>query len=261
MKYLALLMFPVVSFAQSLSVGLYENHDDYLKYSRAYQLNWELFKLAAQHENITLITEQHLWVRALESIKDKKLDALIGAYYTTKRADFSYFSSPKSIDDLYIYSKSPNTLSLEQIKQQGLIVGVTTDSIGDSFAQQIGIKGIYRKGSSEKIFDLLMNDRIHFAIFSSSIAQKHCATWQPHQSESCMHPSPLPGTSRTFHTIYSQTQKNKRLAHRIDAAIESFINNEQAIAIFKKIGYDDTEYQEWIQTREKWHENALLNVQ
>jgi hypothetical protein len=44
----------MTSFSETIKVALYENHDNYIKYSRAYNVNWEVFKLAAHNEGFTL---------------------------------------------------------------------------------------------------------------------------------------------------------------------------------------------------------------
>jgi ABC-type amino acid transport substrate-binding protein len=248
-----LVVFPIVSFAETLSVALYENHNDYYKYSRAYKLNWELFKLAAESERITLKTEEYLWLRAMHFIETKKLDALIGAYYSDERKKIGNFSQPLSIDNVYLYSKQSKPLTLEELIKQNVLVGVTSKSIGEELAYKVGFKEIYRKSSSNQVFDLLIKDKLQYAIFSESVANKHCMLLaKKGLNNDCITPMLPPLTTNAFHTLYSQTPRVKSLVKRIDSAIETFISNGKVKQLFLESNYSEQEYKNWIKVRNNW---------
>ena len=112
MRFLALLLLlPFICFAETLNVALYENHDNYIEHSRAYKVNWELLKLLAEDEGLILRTKPYLWVRALDALKNNRVDAVIGAYYSEERNEIGHFSPPFALDGIFLYAKKQNSLS------------------------------------------------------------------------------------------------------------------------------------------------------
>ncbi len=250
MKYVFfLVIFPICSFAETLSVALYENHDEYINYSNAYKLNWQFFKLAAESEGITLKAEEHLWIRAMHFLEEKKIDAVIGVYYTNARSEYGYFSQPMAVDNVYLFSKDTAPLSIAKLSKQSVLVGATTESIGESIAKEKGFTNIYVKTSSYQVFDLLMKNKLDYAIFAESVATKHC---QSKRRKSCITPIQPPLIISAFHTLYSKTPQLKRIAKKLDSAIEKLIDNGKAKQLFLELNYSEQEYQKWIEIRDNW---------
>ena len=183
-----------------------------------------MFKLVAKSEGITLHAEPHLWLRAMHFIETKQLDALIGAYYSVERIKIGNFSQPLSIDNVYLYSKKSKPLTLEELIRQNTLVGVTTKSIGEELAYKIGFKDVYSKSSSNQVFDLLIKDRLQYAIFSESVANKHCVLKNEINND-CIKPMLPPLASNAFHTLYSKEPRVINIAKRIDSAVETLISN------------------------------------
>ncbi|WP_159821848.1 substrate-binding periplasmic protein [Colwellia sp. 20A7] len=251
--FIFLFFFPFLSFAETLSVALYVNHDDHLKLSRSYKLNWQLLKLAAESEGITLDAKEDLWLRGLNFIKEKKLDALIGVYYSEERENFSYYSQPLTIDNLYLYSQKPHSLTLKDINKHQDIVGVTTKSFAEQIAQEIGFTNIYHKSSSEKVFDLLIKGRLQYAIFTESLANKHCNLPPPKKlKQNCIYPMKPPLMTKTIHTIYNKTPRVINIAKRLDSAIDKFIDEGKVKILFLSCGYSEKEYKSWLKVRGNW---------
>jgi ABC-type amino acid transport substrate-binding protein len=234
-------------------VALYENHDDYYNYSRSYKLNWDLLKLAAENESITLKAEPYLWLRGLNSIESNKVDVLIGASFSKERKKIGYFSQPLSVDNIYLYSKQLKYLALEQLITKRAIVGVTTKSIGEELANKLGFIDVYRKSSSYKVFDLLIKDKIKYAIFSESVANKHCILTQPEVfNKDCITPMQPPLATKTLHALYNQTPRVKGIAKRIDSAIDKLIISGKVRELFLASNYNEREYRHWIKVRDDW---------
>lgn len=251
--FVFLFIFPLLSFAETLSVALYVNHDDHLKLSRSYKLNWQLLKLAADSEGITLNAKEDLWLRGLNFIKEKKLDALIGVYYSEERENFSYYSQPFTIDKLYLYSKKPHSLTLKDINKHKGIVGVTTKSFAAQVAQEIGFTNIYNKSSSEKVFDLLIKGKLQYAIFTESLANKHCKlSPQKKLKSNCIYQMKPALVTKTIHTIYNKTPRVINIAKRLDSAIDKFVDEGKVKIIFLSSGYNEKEYESWLKIRGNW---------
>lgn len=251
MKLLVLLIFlSIPSYAETITVALFEDHESYLKHSRAYKVNWEVFELAAKSEGFTLEPEPYLWLRAMNELKLAKVDAMVGAFYSKERSKIAYFSQPMALDNIYLYAAKENQLSVNEIKSQNPLIGVTTNSIGDSVATNLEFLNIYRKSSSEQVFDLLTKGRIDYAIFSESVAEKHCASAIEHNlKRNCLFPMALPIKINTFHTIYSKTPRTKDIASRIDASVNRLIYQEKIKPIFLNSGYSTEEYELWLEAR------------
>jgi len=251
--FIFLFLLPLLSFAETLSVALYVNHDDHLKLSRSYKLNWQLLKLSAESEGITLNAKEDLWLRGLNFIKEKKLDALIGVYYSEERENFSYYSQPFTIDNLYLYSQKPHNLTLKDINKHKSIVGVTTKSFAAQVAQEIGFTNIYHKSSSEKVFDLLMKGKLQYAILTESLANKHCnLSPQKKFIKNCIYPMTPALVTKTIHTIFNKTPRVINIAKRLDSAIDKFVDEGKVKILFLSSGYTEKEYESWLKIRENW---------
>ncbi|GHE81894.1 transporter substrate-binding domain-containing protein [Thalassotalea profundi] len=251
--FIFLLLFPIFSFAESISVALYANHDNHIKYSRSYNLTWQLFQLAAKNEGITLKTKQYLWLRALNAIEKKQLDMLIAGYYTHERERFSVFSQPLSFDNLYLYSFQPESLPLEEINKEHKIIGTTTKSVADGLAKSIGFNSIYQKSSSEELFDLLVKQKLDYAIFTESLANTYCTVRAKKiLNKNCIFAVQPPLVTKTIHTIYNQTPRMISIAKRIDSAIEKLISTGKVKQLFLDVGYNEKEYINWLEERDKW---------
>lgn len=259
MKFLIILVLvSIPSHAETITVALFEDHESYLKHSRAYKVNWEVFELAAITEGFTLKAEPYVWLRAMNELQQTKIDAVIGAYYSEKRSEIAHFSQPMALDNIYLYATKHNSLSLVEIVSKNTLIGVTTNSIGDSLATSLKFPNIYRKSSSEQIFDLLVKGRLNYAIFSESVAKKHCSTTiKAILSENCLVPVMLPIKINAFHTIYSKTSRTKNIANRIEAAINKLISKKMIKSIFLKSGYSSEEYKDWLMARKNWTERPI----
>jgi hypothetical protein len=248
-----LVLFPIISLAETLSVALYENHDDYYNYSRSYKLNWDLLKLATENEGITLKAEPYLWLRGLNFIESNKVDALIGVSFSEERKKIGYFSQPLSVDNIYLYSKQSKSLTLEQLITKKVLVGVTTKSIGEELANKLGFMQVYRKSSSYKVFDLLIKDKIQYAIFSDSVANKHCMIMELKVfNENCITPIQPPLATTTMHALYNQTSRVKIMAKSIASAIDKLINSGKVKELFLESNYSEQEYKDWVKLRDDW---------
>ena len=248
----------MTSFSKTINVALYENHDNYIKYSRAYKVNWEVFKLAANNEGLTLKAKPYLWLRSLNALKDNRVDAVIGAYYSEERSKIGHFSYPFALDKVYLYSRKEKSLSLAQISSSNALVGVTTNSIGDSLAKRLKFSGIYRKSSSEQVFDLLDKGKLDYAIFSESVASTHCSIKEKSKlNNNCLFPITPPIKTNAFHTMYSNTAPNKQIAERIELAIKKLISEARIKPIFLSAGYTEQEYENWLKERKKWADGLM----
>jgi hypothetical protein len=259
MKYLVLLiLLPATSFSEPLKVALYENHDNYIKYSRAYRVNWELFKLAANADGFTVKAKPYLWLRSLNALKEKKLDAVIGGYYSKERNKFAHFSLPTALDSIYLYAYKQKPYSLDQIKSKNSLVGVTTNSIGDSLAKDLNLTNVYRKSSSEQVFELLIKGKLDYAIFSESVAKTHCSIKEKRKlGENCLFSISPPIKTNGFHTLYSKTPKNLIIANRIELSTSKLIYEKKVKPIFLNAGYSEQEYQLWLEARQNWINESL----
>ena len=254
MRFLALLLLlPFICFAETLNVALYENHDNYIEHSRAYKVNWELLKLLAEDEGLILRTKPYLWVRALDALKNNRVDAVIGAYYSEERNEIGHFSPPFALDGIFLYAKKQNSLSLNEILSSRALVGVTTSSIGDSLAAKLKFTDVYRKPSSEQVFELLIKGKLDYAIFSNSVARTHCEMkGKSKLSENCLFAITPLMTTNAFHTIYSNTAEKKNISKRLELATKRLIKEEKVKPIFINSGYNEEEYQNWLETRKIW---------
>lgn len=249
----------MVSWSTTLNVALYDNHDEYLKYSKAYKLNWMIFKRATEELNINIQAQPYVWLRALRFIEEKKIDALIGAYYTKERHEFAHYSLPISTDYVYLYVNNQGLLS-KPIKYEKDIIGVTKKSIGDDLANLLGFSHIYKKSSSEQVFRLLRKSRLEYAIFSESIAEKHCLSLPKHdQRQPCIFPKKPALLTNSFHTIYSRTPINISIAHQIDDIIEKMTKSNELRALHLEAGYSKENYEIWLRQRKNWQQSHKAN--
>lgn len=257
MKIFVVILFflPILAWSTTLKVALYDNHEEYLKYSKAYKLNWMIFKQATEKLDITIQAQPYVWLRALRFIEEQEIDVLIGAYYTKQRQKFAHFSLPISTDYVYLYVNHQSLMS-KPINYEKDIIGVTKKSIGDDLANLLGFSHIYRKSASEQVFRLLRKDRLDYAIFSESVAEKHCQTMSKrNQHEHCVFAKKPALLTNSFHTIYSRTPTNISIAHQIDAIIEKMIKNNQLKALHLEAGYSKEDYEIWLRQKQQWLEN------
>ena len=252
MKYLIFIIFlPIAAFAESITVALYEDHELYSKHSRAYQANWVLLQEAAAIEGITLKASPYLWIRGLEELKQNKIDAVIGAYFSKDRSTLYYFSKPFSQDPIYLFRSAKNAASTTKI--QNALVGVTSNSIGESLVSNNNEFSVYKKSSSKEVFNLLENGRLDYAVFSQSVAHKHCLTVANIElKKDCLVPVGSAIKNNGFHIMFSKTSKNRAIQKRIDFAVDTLISDGKAKAIYLESGYSAQEYKDWLELRNKW---------
>jgi len=253
MKYLIfILFFPITAFAESITVALYEDHEQYSKHSRAYQANWVLLQEAAAIEGITLKASPYLWIRGLEELKQDKIDAVIGAYFSKERSALYYFSKPFSQDPIFLFRSANSAASTTKIKNA--LVGVTSNSIGESLVSNNKKFSVYKKSSSKEVFNLLQNGRLDYAVFSQSVAHKHCLTDANIKlKKDCLVPVGSAIKNNGFHIMFSKKPKNRAIQKRIDFAVDTLISDGKAKAIYLESGYSAQEYKDWLGLRNKWH--------
>ena len=254
MKYLFLLFFiPTISFAETLTLALYENHEDYLRHSRTYRLNWHILKKAVEIEDIKLNATPYVWVRAIRLLERNRIDAIIGAYYSQERAEFSIYSKPFSIGKVYLYSHFPSEKASHEIDKASTIVGVTDKAIGDELAVELGYQQIYRKSSSEEVFDLVLKNKLNYAIFPESVANKHCYLHLKNTAqEQCIYALEPAVKADSLHAIYAKTPRLEIIAQRIDLAVDQLITRGEIETLFKAFNFTHEEYQEWLTKRNVW---------
>lgn len=254
MKFLLFaFLFPFVVLAKSLTVALYEDHEHYFVHSKAYKANWSLLREAAALEGITLNAMPFLWVRALDELKKGNIDAVIGAYYTVERDKLYYFSKPFSVDSIYFYRSANIPIELVKPLTNNALVGVTAGSIGEYLSEKQNNFLIYTKASSEEVFNLLQNGKLDYAIFASSVANKHCSLAVVKTvNRDCLVPVGSALDNNGFHTIYSKNAENKNIQERIDLAVEQLISQGKAKNIYMESGYSSQEYLDWLAQRRNW---------
>jgi hypothetical protein len=142
---------------------------------------------------------------------------------------------------------------LAQISPSNALVGVTSNSIGDTLAKNLKFSHIYRKTSSEQVFELILKGKLDYTIFSESVANKHCSMKEKSKpSNDCLFPINPPIKTNAFHTIYSHTAKNQNIAKRIELATKKLIDEEKVKQIFLSSGYSEQEYKNWLKARKIW---------
>lgn len=254
MKFIVVILvtFPLLALSTTLKVGLYDNHDEYLQYSKAYKLNWLIFIEAADELELNLQARPYVWLRALSFIEEKELDVLVGAYYTKQRHRFAHYSLPLSIDYVYLYVNRQRLFNAPIDYKNG-IIGVTSKSIGDDLAKQLGFNNIYEKSASEQVFRLLRNNRFDYAIFSESVAAKHChVNTSENQTSDCITPKKPALLTNSFHTIYSRTSRNINLAQQLDLIVEKMRISGRLRELHREAGYAEKDYQLLINQMRKW---------
>ena len=120
------------------------------------------------------------------------------------------------------------------------------------------IKKILNSYSKNKIKikkpnDLLIKDKIQYAIFSGSVANKHCMISLPKVfNENCITAMQPPLAITTTHALYSQTPRVKGIAKRIASEIDKLITSGKVKELFLASNYSEQEYKDWMKLTDDW---------
>lgn len=226
----------------SLKVGVFNEHDTYLKSSSIYQVSWQLFIQAAKNAGIKIVAQPDAWARSVASVRSGDFDGVFGAMITKDRQAWASFSLALGYDQVRLFTQPDTSInSLSQVDYSTQTVGVSKHSIHHEVAKAKGFANIYSYVGEEQIYKMLFAGRLDFIIFAESLMRMYCHQHVNTPFDACLKPIGKPFLSQSIHVMYNKSNSvNALLFKQIDKQIQKMYLEGEIRKIFdEKIGQEE----------------------
>ena len=183
----------LLSFAQekdekhTVTIAVYENHENYVKASRTYGVGWRILEAAANQTDISLLTVESSWKAALTRLQAGKIDMVFSAIRTPDREQWASFSLPLPSSGSAIFTAHDNPVeSIQQIDLSSELIGVSANSVQERFAREIGFKNIYASVDRWQLYVMLDQKRLPYLFFSEGIVDYYCTFFHTSGERDCL---------------------------------------------------------------------------
>ncbi len=231
----------------SLTIGIFNEHEIYIETSAPYAIGWKLLTVAAARENIELETIRETWTRSLSALDSEQFDGVYGAMITTERLKWGRFSVPLSYDEIHIFAQPDNPVeSKEQINKSTDAVGVTKDSIQHDMARELDFSNIYAIVDRSSLYKMLLAGRLDYLIYSDTFINTYCFGYHKKKEENCLKSVGKPLSINSIHVLYKKGNLSAQpLADRIDQQIGQLYESKYVESLFKQYPLGDRLYNTW----------------
>ncbi|MEW9798479.1 substrate-binding periplasmic protein [Alteromonas sp. CYL-A6] len=241
-------LFSFTGMAETADIAVFDDHEKYVEAASGYGVSWQLLALAAKQQGIELQTQPSSWDAALKRVKAKKTDLVFAAFKTADRAVWAAFSLPLYKEGSAIFARPDNPVQrIEDIDVQTSTIGVSSASVQEMLAQELGFKNIYGSRARMRLYTLLQNERLDYLLFGQSILSYYCLNYTKEKNRHCMKQIGEPLQSARIHVLTDKTnQRATQLLVRLNAGLQAIKNTPEARAVFEQYGLDASEHQQWI---------------
>lgn len=247
--YLSLLIvFSVAHASEPVTITVFEDHDRYVQASDSYGLSWRLFELGAKHQGIDLVPIESSWKASMKRLHAERIDMVFAALKTEERQVWANFSLPLTNEGSGIFTRFDNPVkTFEQIDLSTSSIGVSSNSVQEGLAKELGFANIYSTVQRPQLYEMLRAGRVDYLFFGKSIAAYYCVYFDPSRSRNCMKQV---GDLYFKNNVYAiALQKNSRasaILEQINIGIHAISETDSVKQLFVDYEKPANAYPNWL---------------
>ena len=235
---------------QVATITVFKEHDMYVEASPSYGLSWRILSAAAEHQGIHLVVQESSWRASLSRLKAHKVDLVYAAFKTAEREQWANFSLPLMTDGSAIFGRldDPAT-AIDEIDFDNAVVGVSANSVQEQFAKDAGFKNIYSTVDRAQLYKMILQRRIDYLFFGTSIINYYCVYYDPSRQANCMKQIGRTFDENTVHAISVKgNAKARKILQRLDAGIRELARQGHYKKWFEHYDLKPAVHQKWLTT-------------
>lgn len=234
--------------AETMSLGVLIDHHKYVQASPAYDLSWIVTERASQKAGISLKLEPGIWTRSIKRLQTGKLNGVFAAVHSKQRETWSTFSLPLAITYTQLFTHKHKPVSTYEFVDTGSsVVGIVKDSIGETYARELGFQNLYITSDRHRLYTMLQNNRIDYLIHPQSIIDHYCMYLHPSKSAQCLKTIGTPlGANEVHLMVRKGDNDNIRKIDKINQQIKAMIQSGEILELYIQKGLGKTRYEQWL---------------
>ncbi|NMP31211.1 amino acid ABC transporter substrate-binding protein [Thalassotalea sp. M1531] len=250
---IALFLLLIVSLnarSEQLKVGVFDEHQLYLKTSKPYRIGWDILMHAAAKSDISITPVEDAWARSLSDLSSGKIDGVFGAMKSPERIQWAKFSKPLMLDSVHIFTYQDSLVNeINSIDKKHAAVGVSKGSVQHKMAEELGFENIYAILDRNALYKMLIAKRIDYLIFSDSFINLYCYKYTQSKAPNCLKPLTPSLTENFMYVMFDKSSAHLDVSiNKINRAIEQMVTNDEVKAIYLANYPNEKAYNRWLKS-------------
>jgi polar amino acid transport system substrate-binding protein len=240
-------LYPLTIMAsQEVYVAVYAEHEKYLAAPGPYGGSWRLLELAAKSQQLKLIPEKGSWQGGLQRLKAEKVDFIFAGFKTPEREQWALFTLPLMPAASAIYTQLNNPVdNVADIDFSKATVGVSSKSVQEDLAKEVGFKHIYSTTEREQLFSMLRDNRLDYLFFSVGVEQYYCVYYDKTNSTGCLKKVGKDYGVKPAYALTINTPKAKAILGKINTGLLAIKDSPEVVTLFKQYNYTAQDVENW----------------
>ena len=231
---------------KEVSIAVYVEHEQYIQASPVYGGSWRILELAAESQHIKLVPQKVNWQGGLQRLKAEKVDLAFPAFKTKEREVWAIFTLPLIPASSVIYALPDNPANnISDIDFSAETIGVTSKSVQEVLAKEVGFQHIYATTEREQLFRMLKEKRIDYLFFVHGVGEYYCIFHDKSEKSNCLKTLGTKYGAKSAHALALNTPEAIAIIDKLNAGLIA-INDTQALKnIFKQYGFSLQDVADW----------------
>ena len=235
-----------VSWADEISIAVFESHRTFLESPGVYGVSWRLLEKAAADQNVTLRIEPGSWQASMFRLKASKVDLIFYAVKSPDREEWASFSLPFVAGGSAIFTHHFNPVTeLDKIDLINDTVGVPSQSVQERFVREFGFKKVYTTSKRNQLYKMLSERRLDYLFFGIGGVYHYCKTFDRSKKTDCLRQVGPLFNINTVHVMGQDTPRINAIIEKINQGVRNTSQDEDVLDIFKQYNLDENKYLEW----------------
>lgn len=234
---------------QSVDIAVFEDHDKYVDAAIGYGLSWKLLSLAAADQDIAFVTQPSAWSAAIKRVQAHRVSLVFGAFKTKEREAWANFTYPLYAEGSAIFTSPSNKVNtISDIDVVNSTIGVSSHSVQETMAKNIGFENIYSSRARTRLYTLLDEGRLDYLLFGQSIVSYYCLNHAKRKQRHCMKQVGdviMPDWVRAL--ADNQNPEAVEAIRKLNQGLRNIKDTEKAYQLFLSYGLNDSDYQRWLE--------------
>jgi polar amino acid transport system substrate-binding protein len=239
--------FPLTTMAsQEVFVAVYAEHEKYLASPGPYGGSWQLLEFAAQSQQLKLVVEKGSWQGGLQRLKAEKVDLIFAGFKTPEREQWALFTLPLIPAASVIYTLPTNPVdNVADIDFSKATVGVSSKSVQEGLAKEVGFEHIYSTTEREQLFSMLRDNRLDYVFFSVGVEQYYCLYYEKTKGTGCLKRVGEDYGVKPAYALTINTPKAKAIMAKINSGLLAIKDSPEVVKLFKQYNYTVQDVENW----------------
>ncbi len=231
---------------KEVSIAVYVEHEQYIQASPVYGGSWRILELAAESQNIKLVPQKVNWQGGLQRLKAEKVELAFPAFKTKERETWAIFTLPLIPASSVIYTLPDNPANnISDIDFSSETIGVTSKSVQEVLAKEVGFQHIYATTEREQLFSMLKEKRIDYLFFVHGVGEYYCIFHDKSEDFDCLKTVGGKYGAKSAHALALNTPESNIIMAELNTGLIAIHDTEELKDIFKHYGFTSQDVANW----------------